>query len=106
MGGIGILTASSNEDHMRDDIDIFSFELSDDELASLDALQLGPRGCADCYTDQCRSCRAVLDSVGCPEGFTTGNPNGAECVKCADKNKQAILGDCGGEAMAAKACGA
>merc|ERR1712060_757516 len=104
--GISILSSTSSEEHMREDIGIFAFNLTSAEMAEINDLQNNVKhGCADCYTIECRTCRFVLDQLGCPSGFSTGNPNGPACAKCAHQFEETVLNGCGDMVMALKACG-
>merc|ERR1712232_1122566 len=90
----------------QDDIAIFGFNLTSDEMDRIDTLQNNEKhGCADCATIECRTCRFVLDELGCPSGIYPGNPNGAACAKCARRFEETVLNGCGNMVMAQKACG-
>jgi len=104
--GISLLSATTNPTHMEEDIATFDFNRTAGEMQTLDQLQKGKHGCADCYTIECRTCRFVLDQLKCPQGYNIGSPNGTACVDCAARFRETVMNGCGSMTMAAKACGA
>jgi len=109
--GISVLSSSGKEVEMKEDVAMFDLNLSENEIIEIAAIQDGKkRTCPDCYTDECQGCARTLQKNGCPVGefpiAGRGNPNGTECMNCAERNHQTVYRVCGQEYMVAKACGA
>ena len=106
---ISVLSSISEPQFVFDDLHIFDFELSDEDMATLKALQKGKRTCQDCYTDECQDCGHALQAAGCPvQKFPLpgrDNPKSAECVACAAAHNETVMDTCGAQYMVDKACG-
>lgn len=96
--GISIVTASNSAQYDEEDAAMFDFELTEQDMKELAALQGGKvRTCPDCDYKPCQDCQAALKEAGCkPFG-------GFGCTDCA-KGKAAVMNVCGTEAMVYKAC--
>lgn len=106
-------------EYVAQDLAIFGFRLSVDELAALDAVTAGTRTCTDCFTDECQACAAQLLQLDCPLGQALPvwgrlNKQGTTCLACASKpeNHAKVVAACGStergeslETMLPKACG-
>ncbi len=91
---ITIVTASNRLDYDREDIAMFDFMLSAEDIRDLDRIQAGRvRTCSDCWKDSCRACQAALKAAGCtPWG-------GPSCETCAAKHLAKIMPVCKDEPM-------
>lgn len=106
MRNISVLTATDNPAHVMDDIAMFSFELTEDDLAELDRLQAGNRTCSDCYARPCRICQNAVQKYGCKTTGATGWPTGSKCMACAREHNSSLMAACVDDYMLAKACSA
>ena len=52
--GIAMLSSVSKPEYIAEDVGIFDFTLTADEMAKLATLQTGPRTCPDCFTNECQ----------------------------------------------------
>ena len=107
--GIAVLSSFSKLQHGVEDMGIFDFELSTEDLQQLNALQTGKRTCPDCFTDDCQKCaQALLDqkcAVGGMPAAGRGNPRSAQCLECAAKVNTTVITTCKAQYMIEKACG-
>jgi len=107
--GIAVLSSFSKPEYAVEDIRIFDFELSDQDMQQLDALQTGKRTCPDCYTDDCQKCAQALVDQKCAVGpmpaAGRGNVQSAQCLSCAAKANTTVIGTCKAQYMIEKACG-
>lgn len=107
--GIAVLSSMSKLEYGMEDIGIFDFELSAEEMRQLDALQTGKRTCPDCFTDECQHCAQALIDHSCPVGkmpaWGRDNPQASECLECAAKANSSVITTCKAQFMVEKACG-
>ena len=107
-------------DYYAKDLAIFNVQLSNEEVAALDAVTVGKRTCTDCFTFECQACAKKLQQLGCPienrpfPVWGRANARGTECQACAalPQNAAAVMDACGRtdlgeslETMVPKACG-
>jgi diketogulonate reductase-like aldo/keto reductase len=96
---ITIVTASDKLEYDEEDIAMFAFTLSDEDLRELTAIQGGKiRTCSDCWKDSCRLCQAALKTAGCTPW------SNSTCLTCAVEHAKVVMPVCKDEAMVYKAC--